>query len=481
MSKVAYGGDDRCLHQRGDRWHYQRRVPRAFAHIDPRAYSKKALKTSSLEVARKRRDLIEQADDEWWMALAVQAAQTGGMNGDGASIPRAAAEQRYKAAVTRAMSYGFGYCSADVLAETKALVEILQRIEAIPTERLSPRSKYRRPAEAEAEALLGGAPDPAENVKVSEAFDLYIDEIAFDDQYNKSDAQKYSWKKTKRTSINYFIEEMGDIPLADITREKAIAYRNWWKERMRGIGIAKPVTPNTANRHIGNMRTLYEEYYKYMGKHDVENPFRGFFFHGKTYNKRPPFEDEWVRRKILVPGLFDKMRLELRVIVYVLIETGARISEICNLKPEDIRLEAEVPHIVIRPDRQKEVKAEKSERIIPLVGVALEAMKACPSGFPYYYDRSTLVSNNLNNAFKLRGLFPTEKHKVYSFRHSFEDRMLVASLDYGLRCALIGHKNTRPEYGVKGGLAFQRDQLLRIAHPFDPALFDGLLRAPCAA
>ena len=136
MSKVAYGGDDRCLHQRGDRWHYQRRVPRAFAHIDPRAYSKKALKTSSLEVARKRRDLIEQADDEWWMALAVQAAQTGGMNGDGASILRAAAEQRYKAAVIRAMSYGFGYCSADVLAETKALVEILQRIEAIPTERL---------------------------------------------------------------------------------------------------------------------------------------------------------------------------------------------------------------------------------------------------------------------------------------------------------------------------------------------------------
>ena len=127
------------------------------------------------------------------------------------------------------------------------------------------------------------------------------------------------------------------------------------------------------------MRTLYEQYYKYMGKHDVENPFRGFFFHGKTYNKRPPFEDDWVRRKILVPGLFDKMRLELRVIIYVLIETGARISEICNLKPEDIRLDAEVPHIVIRPDRQKEVKAEKSERIIPLVGVAL-AQQNCLRG-----------------------------------------------------------------------------------------------------
>ena len=95
VSKVAYGGDDRHLHQRGGRWHYQRRVPKAFAHIDPRAYSKKALKTSSLEVARKRRDLIEQADDEWWMALAVQVAQTGNAKDGGASILRAAAEQRY--------------------------------------------------------------------------------------------------------------------------------------------------------------------------------------------------------------------------------------------------------------------------------------------------------------------------------------------------------------------------------------------------
>ena len=59
--------------------------------------------------------------------------------------------------------------------------------------------------------------------------------------------------------------------------------------------------------------------------------------------------------------------------------------------------------------------------------------------------------------------------------------MFVAGLDYGLRCALIGYQNTRPEYGVKGGLAFQLDQLLKIAHPFGPALFDGLLRAPCAA
>ena len=63
-----------------------------------------------------------------------------------------------------------------------------------------------------------------------------------------------------------------------------------------------------------------------------------------------------------------------------------------------------------------------------------------------------------------RTLFPTPKHHIYSFRHSFEKRMLEAGLDYGLRCTLMGHKNDRPQYGDGGSLEFRRDELLKIAH-----------------
>jgi integrase len=455
---------DRFLLQRGKRWYYQRRVPSQFSHIDERRFAKVSLKTESLEIARLRRDQLAEADDEYWMAMAVEAASP---EGTGPTM-RAALEHRYKAAIARAMAYGFSYKPAEPLAESRTIAELMARIRTLEAN----AGKSGDPSRADSEALLGGTPDPAASITVSEAFELYISRIAFDDQYNKSEAQRRSWEKTKRTSITYFIEEIGDLPLSEITRDKALEYRDWWMERMQPQdGDAKPVAPNTANRHIGNMRSLLERYFKHIGITDFEDPFRDFYFSGKTEAKRASFTDDWVRTRILVPGLFDGLRVELRVLIYLLIETGARLSELVNLRAEDIRLNAKVPHIAIRPEQNRELKTEDSRREIPLVGVAEIAMRACPEGFPYYYDKSTLVSANLMKAFRQRNLLPSSDHVIYSFRHSFEDRMLESGLDYGLRCALMGHKNNRPEYGMGGSLEYRRNELMKIAHPFDPGVF----------
>jgi integrase len=112
-------------------------------------------------------------------------------------------------------------------------------------------------------------------------------------------------------------------------------------------------------------------------------------------------------------------------------------------------------------------------REIPLVGVSLEAMKCAPNGFPHYHDRGYLLSQTLLKGFKVRELLPTTSHRIYSFRHSFEKRMLEGGLDYGLRCTLMGHRNPRPEYGDGGSLAYRRDELLKIAHPVSAELLQG--------
>ena len=67
---------------------------------------------------------------------------------------------------------------------------------------------------------------------------------------------------------------------------------------------------------------------------------------------------------------------------------------------------------------------------------------------------------------------PTGRHVVYSLRHSFEDRMAEAGIDYGMRMALMGHSTDRPKYGSGASLEYRRDQLMKIVLPFDPALFD---------
>ena len=68
-------------------------------------------------------------------------------------------------------------------------------------------------------------------------------------------------------------------------------------------------------------------------------------------------------------------------------------------------------------------------------------------------------------AFHNRGLMPTNKHRIYSFRHAFEKRMQEAGLDYGQRCTLMGHKNNRPQYGDGGSLKYRQKELLKIVRP----------------
>ena len=57
-----------------------------------------------------------------------------------------------------------------------------------------------------------------------------------------------------------------------------------------------------------------------------------------------------------------------------MLETGARPSEIINLSKVRIVLDAEIPYIRIQAEGRL-LKTDHSERDIPLVGLALEAIK----------------------------------------------------------------------------------------------------------
>ncbi len=453
---------DRHLRVRGDHWYYYRRVPTKYQGVDPRGTIRLALGTTSLETARLRRDELARADDEFWALLVLaQAASSTGLRVD-ARI----AEHRYRAACASAMAAGFSYRPMERLVQPGNIEEVVERLLSLKADRIG--TTELEPFKAE--ALLGGIEEP--RLTVSQAFDVYVSDIAVDDQYNKSEQQKYQWRKVKRLSINYFVEVVGDIALTEITRDHALKYQRWWLSRMTSPKPGEtPVMPNTANRHLGNIRQLYEAYFKHIGEEGRPNPFRNMFFKGKTRVEVPAFPNVWVRTKILQPGALSGLRPDLQLITLMLIETGCRPSEIINLLPEHIRLDEPVPFISIKPRRDREIKTESSIRDIPLVGVALEAAKRAPLGFPHYHDKNELFSANMMKAFRTRQLFPSEDHVIYSFRHAFEQRMQEANIDYALRCLLMGHANSRPAYGDGGSMTYRRDELLKIVYPHSPAVF----------
>lgn len=436
---------NRYLVRRGERWYYFRRVPKRYADVDTRTYSKAALNTDSLTVARERRDAMADADENQWDAALAELGNN--------PTPEVAKVCRYRSAQRRAQAIGVLFKPVDELATNGSVEDIVSRVQI---------ATLKGQSEAIADAVLGAVEEP--ELTVREALQLYFDKLAVDDLRQKSEAQAAKWRLPKQRAIENFVSICGNLRMTQIDRSHGRAFYEWWGNRLNPADGSKPMKPNSANRDLGNMRKLFREYWTYEGQENRENPFRNLRYSVDTIDKRPAFSNEWVQGKILKPGAFDGLNEEARLIVYALIETGCRPSEIANLTSEDIHLDVEVPYISVRPKAKRQLKSKSSKRDIPLVGVSLEAMKRAPNGFPHYRDKSSLLSNSLMKAFRVRELFETDRHTVYSFRHAFEKRMLEGGLDYGLRCTLMGHKNNRPEYGDGGSMQFRKSQLMKIIH-----------------
>ncbi|WP_404403412.1 tyrosine-type recombinase/integrase [Pelagibacterium halotolerans] len=444
---------DRFLQRRGDRWQYVRRVPGSVADLDSRSpLIRKSLKTHDLAVARVMRNALERADDELWASLLLEE------NLD-------AAQARYRRAVKRAEALGFRYRTVHDLAANGSWDEISERMEAISQPGVG---------KAEADAVLGVVEEPA--VLLSKALEVCTTTVWAKDLKTKSAQQLRKWKAIPSRAVARFKSVVGDKPIAEITREDAQTFYKYWLERIAPPeqGKAPTHTPNSGNREIGELRKIYRDYFAWMNQPDRLNPFAGLHFSDTGSKKRPSFETRWITEKLLKVDALAGMNAEARGIMLAVAETGARPSEICNLLPEHILVDAEVPHIVIDmrddPEMPRELKTAHSRREIPLVGMALDVFKHFPKGFPRYFEREEAASAAINKFLRENGLLPTEKHTFYSLRHSFEDRLKEANIDLEMRQILMGHRRSRTEYGMGGSLAWRRTLMERVALAYDKGI-----------
>ncbi len=200
-----------------------------------------------------------------------------------------------------------------------------------------------------------------------------------------------------------------------------------------------------------------------MKRLGVDLPLEGLAFKEGEKSKRPPFSDEWIRTKILAPNALMGLDAEARAIFLGMVNTGYRPSEAACAAPDQFCLDADVPHLIVRSRPGRAIKNQNSKRVIPLVGVSLEVMRAFPTGFPTYRDNDAGLSSTVNKYLRANGLMESDDHVVYSLRHSFEDRLLRAGVDDRVRRDLMGHSLKRERYGEGGGLAFKAEMVQRIA------------------
>ncbi|MBR0937292.1 tyrosine-type recombinase/integrase [Bradyrhizobium jicamae] len=424
------------LVRRNGFWQYHRRVPKAYAGLAGK--SKFVILSTKIRVAddpkgakaaRAAARLNEQQEARW--------------RGLAAGTP---AKQRYQDAVTLARSHGLDYLTPTEAA-LQQISALLARIEVL-------QAGGRKTDVVTVDAVLGAVEKP--KIKLSDLFGEY--ELTQKTPLSKMSAdQVRKWTSAKRRAVEILIEQRGDKVLQDLTRADALAYADYWEARTISEGISAS-SANKSISHVGGMIRAVDKRLK-LG---LDNVFAGCRLDGGRDGKRAPFTTDHIRNVILAPGALADLNEEARDVVYVVMETGCRPSEIVNLTKNRIVLDADVPHIRIAAEGRL-LKTEHSERDIPLVGRALEAMKRHRAGFPRYHDKGSTLSATLMKHMKARKLLPTPKHSVYSLRHSFKDRLKAAEAPEELIDEVMGHANGKPRYGDGYGLQLKQRYLQAIA------------------
>jgi integrase len=424
------------LTRRGATWHFVRRVPAEFTHLDRRGVVRHStrIKVADDRIGRRAARVAHTLNEElehFWKGLA-----------DGRSSETLT---RYDEARRRARTLGFDYLPNSELISLPQ-EKRLERLEALVAKGLTHDPAAR-------EALLGTVQRPSFNL--SRLFEEY-EAATKDEVKDLSRDQLRIWRNGRIRAVAQFVQVVGDKPVAELTHADAIDYREWWRERV----VDDDVSAKTANKDMGQLSRMLKDM-SIRRRLNLPDIFQGLHLRGETDKSRLPYEPSFIQTRFL-DGALDGLNEDARFVLYVMIETGLRPSEIVNLRENTIMLGARVPHVRIVADGRR-LKTQDSEREIPLVGVALKALTLRPRGFPKYRDKATSLSATVNKYLLENGLRPTRDHSVYSLRHSFRDRLVGVETPDSLIDSLMGHKTYKPKYGKGPSLELKLKFLEQIA------------------
>jgi len=259
--------------------------------------------------------------------------------------------------------------------------------------------------------LVSASNTNVSNISLSEALEHYLTLKGV----NKS---KEFYNTTNR-NISYVYEYIGDKDLSEYTSIDAGKFRDALLKR----GLAT----SSVRRVFSSVKSIVNLTIKERGL-NIVNPFLGVYI--------PDLDDTKERRPVPIKTIRKiqsecvSIDDELRWMVSLISDTGMRLAEVVGLKAEDIELDANIPHIIIRPNEKRRLKTKQSERTIPLVGMSLwgatRMLDNQPTGYLFKRYNKTSQSNANSASAALNKWLKNYVDKdvvIHSFRHSMRDRL----------------------------------------------------------
>jgi|TARA_R100000501_G_scaffold17988_1_gene35569 hypothetical protein len=297
------------IFKRGKTYQLRRRVPRRYHGVETRRTVWISLHTDSESLAQSK------AIHAWEQLIEAWEARLAGRSSD--------ADERYAAVQELASLRGYRYLQADRVSQLP-LEELVERIEAI-------QGGGDVPDAVEAASLLGGVEKPEPTLEA--ALGLYWS-LAREKVIGKSEDQIRRWRNPRIKAVRNFVSVIGNKPIAAITRDDMLDFRQHWLERIE----AGAVTPNTANKdliHLGDILKTVNR----MKRLGITLPLGELSFREGEKRTRPPFSTKWIREKLLAQHALDGLNEEARALLLGVINTGYRPSEGAALTSDTIRLD----------------------------------------------------------------------------------------------------------------------------------------------
>lgn len=371
------------------------------------------------------------------------------------------AKSRYRIAAELAVSRGEEYRTADQIASGD-IEGILRRFEGLQESGDGPES-------AAAQVMIGGIEMPTMTLKeVAESMPGLYPE----DYDGKTLRGKSVWASRWTRPAGKFIEMLEiDRDFKSIERRQAVAFRDSLKDLVLEGGYKA----ESAIKEIDNLNNLWSRHFSALGVDTDDVPPSPWRNLSAPLNKlaegdgqKSEIPPEYIQ-KILAPGTLAGMNDEERDLVYILIMLGPRQSEITDIPPYSIFVQAEVPYITIKKETgefARNIKNKASKRDIPLFGLALEAFQRHPEGFPRYRGKGTF-SAAANAFLHENDLLPPDV-TIGGSRHSFETRMEDANIANKKMAAMMGHSVKRAIGREVYGDALTLEQKLEIYIRLNP-------------
>lgn len=431
-------------YRRGDTIFYQRAVPTKLTSRYPGKTIKHDLKTASLSVAEKSVAALNARYEAEWAGLL------------------AAPESSPKALKAHADAFLKGRGLAPGSPENHPMaVELLhdhidqKRMQYAGGDEWVHRNAapedYLSPVEIEAgKRLHGTAP-----VTLNDALELHLR------IHPKRDDAKFV--EYQRRAFATLTAVTGDKGMEAFGREDARRYMD--------LALLTKVKTATVRRRMGVMRAVVSTYIK-ENNLPRPNPFAELAMpgEGEDKKKRVPFTAAELAALYAACHAKDD---DLRWLLALLTDTGARLAEVVGLSLADIVLDETTPHVVIQPHPWRSLKNAGSARKVPLVGASLwaaqrvkaKAIKGQLFAFPRYTAASECKATHASNTLVSWVRRLPLNHTVHELRHTMADRLRAVQCPKDIRYAIDGHaaQDVGDTYGTGYGLQVKAEWLAKVA------------------